>query len=88
MTESEVSVNILFFASARDLAGVDRSILTVPVNTTPEELLSQVVRSFGEISSIKDSVILSHNQQYCEPGQGLTLSTGDEVAIIPPISGG
>lgn len=88
MTEREVSVNVLFFAGARDLAGVDCSALTLTAITTPEQLLAQVVRSFGEIAKIRDNVIISLNQEYCEPGQGLVLSPGDEVAIIPPISGG
>ncbi|KAK8724573.1 hypothetical protein OTU49_011139, partial [Cherax quadricarinatus] len=88
MTEREVMVNVLFFAGARDLAGVDRSALTLTAVTTPEQLLAQVVRSFGEIAKIRESVIISLNHEYCEPGQGLVLSTGDEIAIIPPISGG
>ncbi|KAG7163736.1 Molybdopterin synthase catalytic subunit-like [Homarus americanus] len=88
MTEREVLVTVLFFAGARDLAGVDRSAVTLTAITTPEQLLAQVVRSFGEIAKIRESVIISLNQEYCEPGQWLVLSTGDEVAIIPPISGG
>lgn len=79
---------MLFFAGARDLAGVERSALTLTAVTTPEQLLAQVVRSFGELTIIRDSVIISLNQEYCVPGQELELSSGDEVAIIPPISGG
>ncbi|KAK3858612.1 hypothetical protein Pcinc_035210 [Petrolisthes cinctipes] len=88
MTEREVSVSVLFFAGARDLAGVERSAITLPVVTTPEQLLARVVRSFGELDIIRDSVIISLNQEYCVPGQELVLSAEDEVAIIPPISGG
>lgn len=88
MTEREVSVTVLFFAGARDLAGVERAALTLRASTTPEQLLAEVVRSFGEITSLRDSLIISVNQEYCEPGQGLELSNGDEIAIIPPISGG
>lgn len=88
MTEREVSVTVLFFAGARELAGIERATLTLTATTTPEQLLSQVVRSFGELEKIRGSVIVSLNQEYCAPGQDLVLSTGDEVAIIPPISGG
>lgn len=88
MTDREVSVTILFFAGARDLAGVERAALTLTASTTPEQLLAEVVRSFGEIAILRSSLIVSLNQEYCEPGQGLQLSNGDEVAIIPPISGG
>lgn len=88
MTEREVSVTVLFFAGARELSGIERATLTLTATTTPEQLLSQVVRSFGELEKIRRSVIISLNQEYCAPGQDLVLSTGDEVAIIPPISGG
>ncbi|KAK8397765.1 hypothetical protein O3P69_004516 [Scylla paramamosain] len=88
MTEREVSVTLLFFAGARDLAGVERATVTLTASTTPEQLLAEVVRSFGEITNLRDSLIISLNQEYCEPGQGLELSNGDEIAIIPPISGG
>ena len=83
-----MSVSVLFFAGARELAGVERANLTLTASTTPEHLLAQVVRSFGEITSLRDSLIISLNQEYCEPGQALELSNGDEVAVIPPISGG
>ncbi len=44
---------------------------------------------FFSLSVIKDNVILAHNQEYLDIGNiPVTLSAGDELAVIPPISGG
>lgn len=37
---------------------------------------------------IRDSVIVAVNQEYIDKDQLLHLKSDDEVAIIPPISGG
>ena len=42
----------------------------------------------SRLQAIKSSVILSVNQAYIEKDTSVTLSSGDEIAIIPPISGG
>lgn len=40
------------------------------------------------LSSIEDSVILAVNEEYITPDQTVQLKPGEEVAVIPPISGG
>ncbi len=37
---------------------------------------------------IKDSTVLSLNLEYIQPGDKKVLQPRDEVAVIPPISGG
>ena len=44
--------------------------------------------SYVGLQAIKSSVILSVNQTYIEKDTSVTLSSDDEIAIIPPISGG
>jgi len=43
---------------------------------------------YTSLSSIEDSVILAVNQEYITPDQTVQLKPGEEVAVIPPISGG
>lgn len=40
------------------------------------------------ITVIKTVVLLAVNQEYVGSGDTLELHEGDEVAVIPPISGG
>ena len=40
------------------------------------------------LSPLKGSVIVAVNQEYIDKEQVIHLKAGDEVAIIPPISGG
>lgn len=44
---------------------------------------------FGRLSVLRDQVVLAVCQEYVPLGeQLLTLRDGDEVAVIPPLSGG
>ena len=40
------------------------------------------------LQTIRNSAILSINQTYIEKDTSVTLSSGDEIAFIPPLSGG
>ena len=41
------------------------------------------------LAALGDAVVLAVNQEYVElDGTALTLNAGDEVALIPPLSGG
>lgn len=43
---------------------------------------------FCRLEIIAENIILSLNEEYVDDSQELTLRDGDEVAVIPPISGG
>lgn len=40
------------------------------------------------LASIEGNLIVAVNQEYTEREQLIHLKAGDEVAVIPPISGG
>jgi molybdopterin converting factor small subunit len=42
------------------------------------------------LQAIKDSVLLAHNQEYVEVSEDsyISVSNADEIAVIPPLSGG
>lgn len=84
-----VSVRVLFFAQARELSGLSQAVLaTIPETILAKDLLDTICDSF-KLTLIKDSVILSVDEQFCsDPNQLVTLRDNSEVAVIPPISGG
>lgn len=88
MDESEVvSVKILFFAKARELSSVKESKLTIPKEITYDNLRDKIVSEFN-LGSIRENLILALNEDFVAENVKLNLSEKDEIAVIPPLSGG
>ncbi|XP_061388029.1 uncharacterized protein LOC133323052 [Musca vetustissima] len=86
----QINIRILFFAKARELAGLDEVTYSIETNTiTSLKLLAELSAAYN-LESIKSTIILAVNQNYCNVSEEeqLSLKEGDEVAIIPPLSGG
>ncbi|KAE8636361.1 hypothetical protein XENTR_v10002954 [Xenopus tropicalis] len=82
-------VSVLYFAKSSELAGVRSETLTVSQEITSQQLWDQLVHSHPSLCAIRDQVVLAVRQEYVPIGNELlTLNTGDEIAVIPPISGG
>jgi len=52
------------------------------------ELVSKVLGRFPALQELMGSIVLSVNQDYTAPDSTRQLKASDEVAFIPPISGG
>jgi molybdopterin converting factor subunit 1 len=74
---------VLLFASIRDAAGVDR----VQVDAaTIRDVSAQLAGLFPEAAGLIERSRFAVNQQFASPDTA--LQEGDEVAVIPPVSGG
>lgn len=82
-----VNITILFFAKAREIVEKPRAPLTVPTKTICSHLLRKIVEEF-QLHPIENNIILAHNQEFCDLNAALDLKEGDEVAVVPPLSGG
>jgi len=86
---SEVTITILLFAKARELVGKSSVTSSVPANIGYLELLNRLEQQFPVLQRLDRAFVLSLNESYIEQDQQeLVLATGDEIAVIPPISGG
>jgi len=76
-----VSVTVLAFARYRELLGFDRIELILHGPTLLSELLER-----PEFEPLPPNVLLAVNQKFV--GREEPLADGDEVALMPPVSGG
>ena len=82
-----VFVKILFFAKARELSCVKESKLSIPKEITYLRLRDRIVSKFN-LESIRENLILALNEDFITEDVKLNLSEKDEIAVIPPLSGG
>lgn len=79
------AISVLLFGIARDLTG--QSTVSIPLGgeVSVGDLLSQLHQRYPALTGIR-SLLVAVNGEYAEVDQLLT--NNDEVAIIPPVSGG
>jgi molybdopterin converting factor subunit 1 len=82
-----MEVKVRLFAMLRERAGRDSVTLDLPDDAT----VSQAVEAVGRTHGLGDliaamPVVMAVNREYAAAGD--RLSAGDEVALIPPVSGG
>lgn len=85
--ESTTTVKILFFAKARELTGLKESIVFMPKKVTATDLTDIIIRKFS-LETIQNNVILALNEEFILANATIELKEKDEIAIIPPLSGG
>ena len=79
-------VRVLFFGRLKDIVGKSEEDAELSEGARVEDLFARYSRSFPELAQFRASVAASVNQEFAE--WRAPLSSGDEVAFLPPVSGG
>ena len=79
-------IELLFFASARDLSGATEAIVELPDGADIAALVRQVVSQYADLASVAASARFARNEEFVS--QDTPLQDGDQVAWLPPMSGG
>ena len=85
-TQDTRAVRTLYFAAARERVGVQEERISLPQPYLLTTLKSLIYQRHPRLESLDSYVRWAVNQRFVEEDQ--ELRAGDEVAIIPPISGG
>ncbi|ORX75109.1 molybdopterin synthase, small subunit CNX7 [Basidiobolus meristosporus CBS 931.73] len=84
-------LKLLYFASAQDAAQVQEETLLLTELPTPNvaSLIAWMTEKYPGMGKLFSSnTMLAVNMEYVELDSQVALKDGDEVAVIPPVSGG
>ncbi len=81
-----MKVNVRYFASIREVVGQRAEVREVPDQTTAGELIDAIVREHPAIDGLRKASRIMLNHDYAD--RSSELHDGDELALIPPVSGG
>jgi molybdopterin converting factor subunit 1 len=81
-----MKATVKFFAALREMIGTRELSLEVIDGQTVGDLFRELCVRFPRLADYGSILLYSVNAEYVPPDH--TLRDGDEVAFIPPVSGG
>lgn len=81
-----MKARVRFFAALREMVGTRELNLEVADGQTVGGLYRELCSRFPRLGDYNSTLLYSVNAEYVSPDH--TLRDGDEVAFIPPVSGG
>ncbi len=79
-------VHVLLFGALKDLRAREKETVELPERATVEEFLRGFFAIAPQLEKYAGSLAIAVNQEYARPTQ--VLREGDEIALLPPVSGG
>jgi molybdopterin converting factor subunit 1 len=79
-------MRILFFAHLRDVTGQAEVEWKLDRSLSEEDLWGRLLTAYPGLAPYRSTVRLARNCEY--GGPGTRFADSDEVALIPPVSGG
>jgi len=81
-----MTIQVLLFASYREMAGASTLQVEVPAGSTVEAVIAALRRQGGGLASLPADPPVAVNRTWAP--SGTELQEGDEVALLPPVAGG
>ena len=81
-----MTITIRLFAILRERAGDSELSVNLPTGATVADARDALLQKYSELSGLLSRVAYAVNRSYAPAGR--VLDEGDEVAFIPPVSGG
>ena len=81
-----MQVTVLFFGMLKDIVGKAEDGITLEEGSSIGRLYELYAARFPKLAEHSSSILFSRNREFA--GWGEPLRDGDEVAFLPPVSGG
>lgn len=82
----QIAVTVKLFAAYQDAYGQPELSLELPAGATVGDVRDRLLTEHPELAPWRDLTRFGVNLQFVEPDT--VLQSGDEVVLIPPVSGG
>jgi molybdopterin converting factor subunit 1 len=80
------SISVLYFAAARERAGVQRETLEVPAGARVQDVLRLLAERHSSLGALLPHLRVAVNQEFVDAST--EVPAGAEFALIPPVAGG
>lgn len=81
-----VCVKVLFFGRLKEVIGLSEESVELSSGSDIEALFADYAARYPQLRQYRPSVVASRNQEFAS--WSTPLLSGDEVAFLPPVSGG
>jgi len=81
-----MQVIVKFFATYREVVGAKELKVRLSDGATVSALLDSIYAKAPRLKGFQDTMLLAVNHEFAEPAA--VLREGDEIALMPPVSGG
>src|SRR5664280_2606987 len=81
-----MQVRVLYLGMLRDLAGRERELVQLSDGARLSDLYAELQQRIPKLQDFRNAIALSINYEYSDGAA--VLQDNDEVALIPPVSGG
>ena len=81
-----IRVKVLFFGRLKEIVSLSEDSAELPHAASIDQLFSNYAVRFPELAKYRVSLVASRNQEFA--AWETSLHAGDEVAFLPPVSGG
>jgi molybdopterin synthase sulfur carrier subunit len=86
MSEPSISVTVKLFAAYQEAYGVSELVRQFPPGTPVKAVLDNFIEEHPPLNRWRTLTRFGVNLQFVEPD--MVMQDGDEVVLIPPVSGG
>lgn len=81
-----MQIRVLFFGQLKDIIGASEEQIQVEQGASLESLFDGYARRFPRLAAMRAAIVVARNREFAGPAT--LLADGDEVAFLPPVSGG